>query len=136
MTPTKPYLTRAFYEWIVDNDCTPYLLVDATVDQVVIPRQFVENDKIILNVSPTAVHGLSLGNEFIAFSARFSGKSQEIFVPLAALLAIYAKETGQGMVFNDLGPNPPSDSPPDMGAGGATPPSPPAAKRPGLKVVK
>ena len=135
MTLTKPYLTRAFYEWIVDNDCTPYILVDASAAQVQVPRQFVENDKIILNVSPTAVQGLSLGNEFIAFNARFSGKAQEIFVPISALLAIYAKENGQGMLFNEEEgpPKPPNGIGGDSGGVATTPSN---GKKPSLKVVK
>lgn len=101
MTPSRPYLIRAIYQWIADNGATPHLLVDASTDDVRVPREFVENNKIILNIGPMAVHGLTLGNELVEFSARFSGKSRKVSVPMQAVLAIYARENGQGMVFNE-----------------------------------
>jgi stringent starvation protein B len=100
MTSLKPYLIRSIYEWIVDNDLTPHLLVDATHPDALLPEAFVEDGKIVLNVRPAAVHGLLLGNETIEFNARFSGRSQFLVAPVQAVLAIYAKENGRGMVFD------------------------------------
>lgn len=128
MTPLKPYLVRSIYEWIIDNDCTPHLLVDATHKKAVLPMQFVEDGKIVLNIKPAAVDALSFGNDEIEFNARFSGKSMYILAPMKAVLAIYAKESGKGMVFdaenvddNDYDDLPPDDTPPP---------------RPTLRVVK
>lgn len=100
MTPLKPYLIRSLYEWIVDNDLTPYLLVNAEDEGAIVPPQFIEDGKIVLNIRPQAVEGLLLGNELIEFNARFSGKSMHLIVPVAAVLAIYAKENGRGMIFD------------------------------------
>ena len=101
MTSTRPYLIRALYEWIVDNQCTPHLLVEVKDDQVRVPRQFVEKGVIVLNVSPSAVKHLLLGNERISFSARFGGTPHDIDVPVAAVQAIYARENGQGIFLGD-----------------------------------
>jgi stringent starvation protein B len=101
MTPTRPYLLRALYEWIVDNRCTPHLLVEVQGDDVRVPKQYAENGVIVLNVSPTAVKGLTLGNERITFSARFAGTPHAIDVPVSAVQAIYARENGQGIVLSD-----------------------------------
>ncbi|MDH3325826.1 MAG: ClpXP protease specificity-enhancing factor [Gammaproteobacteria bacterium] len=101
MTSSRPYLLRALNEWILDNDLTPHIVVDALHQNVVVPTQYIESNKIVLNISPNAVSGFSISNEYISFSARFSGKSMEIFVPVSAVLALYAKENGQGMVFNE-----------------------------------
>ncbi len=109
MTSNRPYLIRALYEWILDNDQTPYLLINAGCDNVVVPRQFVEDGKIILNVSPQAVQDLELGNEWILFNARFSGNKFDIQVPVSAVIPIYARENGQGMIF------PEEESEPDTG---------------------
>lgn len=100
MTPLKPYLIRSIYEWIIDNDLTPHLLVNAEDERAIIPRQYVEDGKIVLNIKPQAVEGLLLGNELIEFNARFSGKSMHLVVPVAAVLAIYAKENGRGMILD------------------------------------
>jgi len=99
MTSTRPYLVRALYEWIVENGLTPHVLVDAMAEQVEVPQQFVEDGKIILNMTPNAVRDLDIGNEFLSFSARFAGKPQHILAPISAVLAIYAKENGEGMAF-------------------------------------
>lgn len=126
MTPSRPYLLRAVYQWIVDNDCTPYLLVDAEREGVHVPRQHVKDGKIILNIAPRAVQGLQCGNELIEFHARFGGQPMHIQVPVMAALAIYASENGRGMIFpdededHDSGPEPGPDKP----------------SRPQLKVVK
>lgn len=99
MTSNKPYLLRALYDWICDNHLTPYLLVDATGDDLNIPHEFVEDGKIVLNISPSAVRDLDLSNDYINFKARFSGKSMNVYFPNDAVQAIYAKENGRGMIF-------------------------------------
>jgi len=125
MTSSRPYLIRALYEWIVDNGLTPYLLVNSGIDGTLVPTRFVEDGKIVLNVSPSAVRSLDLGNKRISFGARFGGKSMDIEVPIAAVLAIYARENGQGMAFQDQT----NGTPPN-------PPEPPQPVRPRLKIVK
>lgn len=99
MKSSRPYLARALYEWLLDNDLTPYIVVDATQSGVEVPRQFVQNDQIVLNLGPSAVRDLHMDNEWIRFSARFNGKSEQLFVPVPALIALYARENGVGMVF-------------------------------------
>lgn len=101
MTSSRPYLIRALYEWIVENNLSPYVLVNTKLPGVQVPQEHVVNDKIIFNVSPRAVKELHLGNDAIEFNGRFGGKPQFISVPIRAVLAIYAKENGRGMVFND-----------------------------------
>ena len=133
MTPSRPYLVRALYEWIVDNDCTPYLLVNAEYPSVVVPNEYIKDGKIILNVIPSAVRHFHVDNEFIQFSARFSGKAQEIYLPIGAVLAIYAKENGRGMFFeaDEIPPGEPNNG------NDEPPPGPPSGPgRPSLKVVK
>ena len=129
MTSSRPYLLRGLHEWIVDNHLTPYIVVNANGEGVKVPRQFVENGKIILNVSPFAVNNFSIDSDYLLFSARFSGKATEVVVPIASVLAIYAKENGQGMVFSDepSAPSPDPNSPGDDSG----PPS-----KPSLKLVK
>ena len=116
MTPLKPYLIRSIYEWIIDNDLTPYLLVDAENSSAILPVQLIEDGKILLNIRPAATDALSLGNELVEFNARFGGKPMHIVVPVIAVLAIYAKENGKGMVFDheDEGEEtpPPENKPP------------------------
>ncbi|MWL88602.1 ClpXP protease specificity-enhancing factor [Cupriavidus sp. SW-Y-13] len=97
-TSTKPYLIRAIYEWCTDNGFTPYIAVFVD-SQTNVPREFVKNNEIVLNVSFDATSGLDMGNEWIAFSARFGGVSRKIDVPIENVLAIYARENGQGMAF-------------------------------------
>ena len=99
MTPNRPYLLRAFYDWIIDNKCTPYLVVDANYPDVRVPQQFVQNGQIVLNVLPSAVGNLQLGNDFVTFNARFGGQPFALSVPVKAVLAIYARENGAGTVF-------------------------------------
>jgi len=112
MTSSRPYLIRSLYQWIVDNGVTPYILVDTLVDGVRVPEQHIQDNKIVLNIAPMAVQCLILGDDVISFSARFSGKSVELLVPTDAVLAIYARENGQGMMFNEEpGSAPPPDSP-------------------------
>ncbi|MFH7806418.1 ClpXP protease specificity-enhancing factor [Acinetobacter sp. YH12201] len=100
LTPTRPYLARAIYEWICDNNLTPYLLVDATQPNTMVPEQFIQDGQIVLNIVPHAVHKLHMSNDAITFSARFGGVSRDIYVPLNAVLGIYARENGQGLFFD------------------------------------
>ncbi|MGR5148613.1 ClpXP protease specificity-enhancing factor [Photobacterium alginatilyticum] len=99
MTPRRPYLLRAFYDWLVDNDLTPHLVVDATLQGVKVPTEFVSDGQIVLNIAPRAVGNLELGNEAISFNARFSGRPHSVIVPMYAALAIYARENGAGTMF-------------------------------------
>ena len=99
MTSNRPYLLRAIYDWITDNDLTPYLLVDAQQEGVRVPPHVIKNGQVVLNLAMRAVAHLELGNEWISFQARFSGASHSILVPLSAVLALYAQENGQGMMF-------------------------------------
>ncbi|AWL28060.1 ClpXP protease specificity-enhancing factor [Acinetobacter defluvii] len=100
LTPTRPYLARAIYEWICDNNLTPYLLVDATQPYTDVPTQFIQDGQIVLNIVPHAVHMLNMSNEAITFSARFGGVSKDIYVPINAVLGLYARENGQGLFFD------------------------------------
>ena len=126
MTSKRPYLIRAIYEWLVDNDLTPYLLVDATRDDVQVPGSYVKEGQIVLNVSPTAVGDLDLGNELIAFDARFGGNSFSVLLPPDAVLAVYARENQQGMMFADETGEEPEPPKPRRTPGG----------KPSLKVIK
>ena len=101
LIPTRPYLIRAIREWAMDNGLTPQLLVDAGVDGIVIPEGHVRDGKIVLNVHSQAVKALELGNEFITFSARFGGTSHAIKLPIQSVLAVFARENGQGMFFQE-----------------------------------
>jgi stringent starvation protein B len=132
MTPNRPYLIRALYDWILDNGMAPHLLVNAMHPQAQVPADFVQDGKIVLNISPTAVRGLTLGNDGVSFSARFGGVSMEVAVPPAAVLGIYARETGRGMLFGEDETLPDEHATPDDEP---DPPVPPR-ERPKLKVVK
>lgn len=134
MNSSRPYLVRALYEWIVDNDCTPHLLVNVDYPGVRVPPGFASDGQIVLNVAPSAVRHLHMDNEVITFEGRFGGVGHSLNVPSAAVMAIYARENGQGMVF-EIEPTPPDDGGAGEGAageGGAPRPGP----RPSLKVVK
>ncbi len=135
MNSSRPYLIRAIYDWIVDSGLTPYMLVNAGMANVTVPTQYIEDGKIILNINPQAVRGLELTNEWVMFSARFSGVSMDVSLPPQAVLAIYAKENGRGMVFSEeeVDENDTSGSEPP--SGGDEPPQPPKG-RPSLRVVK
>jgi stringent starvation protein B len=127
MTSSRPYLVRAMYEWIVDNDCTPYVLVDAYAPGVQVPQQYVEDGQIVLNIAPGAVASMELGNHLMRFNARFGGVPTDVLVPVAAIRGLYARENGRGMVFDEdepptSPPTDPDDSDPD--------------KKPSLRVVK
>ncbi|MEZ5463645.1 MAG: ClpXP protease specificity-enhancing factor [Lysobacteraceae bacterium] len=99
MTSNRPYLIRAMYEWISDNAMTPYLLVDAAAEGVHVPPQAIKDGRVVLNIAQRAVARLELGNDWIRFQARFSGQAFPVEVPLAAVAAIYAQESGQGMML-------------------------------------
>ena len=137
MNSSRPYLVRALYEWIVDNDCTPHMLVNSDYPKVQVPAGFASDGQIVLNVSPTAVRQLHMDNEAVSFEGRFGGVPHTLYVPIAAILGVYARENGQGMVFDLEEPleaddevEPGDDSPPS----GSEPPRP--TGRPSLKVVK
>lgn len=132
MTSKRPYLVRAIHEWISDNGLTPYLLVDAAWPGVLVPPQAAKDGRVVLNIAMRAVAGLELGKDWIHFNARFGGVSQRVEVPLGAVLAIYAQENGQGMMFpaDDAPPAPPA---PPGGAGDAEAP---ARKGGHLRVIK
>lgn len=100
LTSNKPYLLNAIYDWVVDNDATPHVLLFADNPEVLVPQQFVENGKIILNISPTAAKNLIIDKDGLSFSARFGGKPFNIYAPLNAVMALYASETGEGMSFD------------------------------------
>ena len=158
-TSTRPYLVRALYEWCTDNGLTPYVAVSVD-DSVQVPREYVKNNEIVLNISFDATSSLKLGNDFIEFKARFAGSSRDIMVPMERVIAIYARENGQGMAF-PMGATPQAEAPPASAPGplavvnaapGVTdskivqlvpaddqePPTPPKPKgpRPSLKRVK
>ncbi len=101
MTSSRPYFIRAIYEWLIDNQMTPYIIVDAMASQVEVPENYVENGKIILNVAPMAVRNLEIVNTDIQFDARFSGITYHIYAPMSSVMAIYAFENGRGMIFDD-----------------------------------
>ncbi|MCP3674377.1 MAG: ClpXP protease specificity-enhancing factor [Gammaproteobacteria bacterium] len=137
-TDQQPYLLRAIHQWILDNDLTPHILVNAEAPDVDVPAQFVQNGQIVLNIAPHAISNELIDNEAISFSARFSGVVQSLYIPIKAVRAIYASENGEGMAFPevDLGEletdeldvedsnEPPTEDPP------------PNKKTPFLKVVK
>lgn len=127
MTPQKPYLIRAIFEWLLDNECTPYLLVNTYYEGVQVPAEYIKDNRIVLNISPDAVKDLNMDNDWISFSARFAGKAMNLFIPIVAVQAIYSKENNEGMYFPDEdNPTPPSvPTPPDGNKA-----------RPSLKVVK
>jgi len=124
MISNRPYLIRAINEWLLDSQCTPHLLVDTEAPGVDVPQEHIQDGKIVLNIGPQAVEGLRISNEDVTFVARFSGVSRLISLPVSAVLAIYAKENGRGMMFNEADEPEPDDS------------GPKPTSRPSLKVVK
>ncbi len=141
ISPTRPYMVRAIYQWIEDNDLTPYLMVDATADNVQIPTEHVQDGRIVLNIASRATGNMSMENDFINFSARFGGVSQEIWVPITAVLGIYAKENSQGMFFDpneydDYEPNEDSTSNSSKQKGSTVPAKVKRDNKAGLKVLK
>lgn len=143
----RPYLLRAMLDWMIDCGHTPHLIVDAAPAGVRVPKAYVKEGRIVLNISPNATQSLQIDGEAVSFNARFGGVAQVIHVPIDAVLGIYARETGQGMVFSAEG-----DAGPGEGGPGAGPPAPPSTPpeggtpgekprggkggRPSLKVVK
>lgn len=142
MTSNRPYLIRAIYDWVNDNGYTPHLLVDARQPHVRVPAHAVKDGQIVLNVAMRAVANLDLGNDRIRFLARFSGASQQVDVPVTAVLAIYAQENGQGMMFPIEAPATEADEidavtpETETAASADEPPAPPPRKGPSLRVVK
>ena len=131
MTSSKPYLIRGLYQWLLDNQVTPYILADASNEDIMIPSGVATDGKVVLNLAPSAIDRLEMTNDYLSFSARFNGVAQEIYCPIASILAIYAQENGEGMMF-------PADSEdesnsPDKAEG---PDKSQKAGKAGLKIVK
>ena len=140
--PSRPYLLRALYEWVLDNDMTPHLAVDATIEGVQVPQQFVRDGQITLNIAPSAVQNLIMDDQGVSFNARFGGVPMNVYIPMAAVMAIFTRENSMGMGFGlepgadvlqqqaEAGERSPEDEPPK-------PPEPPrSGGRPSLRVVK
>ena len=132
MTPQKPYLVRGLYEWLLDNEVTPYILVDTSSDAVLIPKGIATDGKVVLNLSPNAIQQLEMTNEHLSFSARFGGVAQDVFCPMSSVLAIYARENGEGMMFAN---NPDQESFKTSEAASADEAG-KKSNKPGLKIVK
>lgn len=138
MTSTRPYLLRALYEWIIENNFTPHIVINAEANNVKAPKQFIKDGEIVLNISPVAVPDLVINNYTVEFTARFSGAPKKIYAPISAVMAIYARENGRGIVFEeDEGDDggdglPPDDLTPGSGPGSGS------RKRgkPKLRIVK
>jgi len=129
MTSRRPYVLRALYEWIVDNNLTPHLLVNAMHSEVEVPQDYVKDGQIVLNIAPNAAQGLLLGNDVVTFSARFQKIPTDVSVPISAIMGIYARENGQGMMFDEQSESPEPDGGGPSGSGRPQ-------GRPSLKVVK
>jgi stringent starvation protein B len=129
----RPYLLRAMHEWMTDNDQTPHLIVDACRQGVQVPNEYVKDGKIVLNVSHAAIRDLHLGNDGIEFEARFGGRSMRISLPMQAVIGIYARETGEGMLFGGEEDGEPG---PESGAPGPAGDASGGSRRGHLKVVK
>ena len=144
LTPSRPYLLLAFYDWLLDNELTPHLLVNAVIPHTQVPQQYVQDDQIVLNIAPSAVVGLHMDNDAVSFSARFGGSPFQVYIPMAAVVSIQARENGAGTFF------PPEDAydvwleslDADEVIDSATntepddPPTPPKKGKPNLRVVK
>jgi stringent starvation protein B len=131
----RPYLLRAMHEWISDSNQTPHIVVDASLEGVEVPRQYVQGGKIILNVSSNATSMLSLGNDLVRFRARFGAATYDVSVPIVAVLGIYARETGQGMIFSEAD-TPPPQPPTPTGEPAPTTTTETKRAKPTLKVIK
>lgn len=128
----RPYLLRAFYNWIIDSECTPHLIVNANMPNVDVPHQFVEDNKIVLNIAPRSVMQFSMDDNAVSFNARFSGQPMQVYVPLYAIEGIYARENGAGTIFpEEPGYQSILNDKPSPTSGDEK-----AQKRPSLKVVK
>lgn len=134
MKPLRPYMLRALYDWILDNGHTPHIVVDAALEGVEVPPEFVQEGRITLNIHPSAVQGFQMNDTLVAFSGRFSGRAMPVRVPIRAVLGAFSRETGHGMFFQDElfdGDPPGGDSPPET-----TKPQKPDRKGPALRVIK
>ena len=137
MTSNQPYLLRAIFDWLVDNNCTPHIVVNANFPGVSVPQQYVSDGQIVLNIAPRAVNDFAMDLDAVAFTTRFGGVPTDIYIPVKAIMGIYARENRQGMMFgalemdgdDDPDTDPPPPSPPKS-------PSKPRSNRAGLKVVK
>lgn len=143
MTSNRPYLVRALHEWICDNGLTPYMLVEAGRPGVRVPLHAIKDGKVVLNLAPRAVERLELANDMVSFQARFNGVAMLVLVPLEAVLAVYAMENGQGMMFppepdsgEDAGPDQSPEAGDDDGPDDPAPSDAPPRRRGGLRVVK
>lgn len=116
MNSSRPYLVRAFFEWILDNELTPYLVINTQDEKVEVPKAYIEEGRIILNISPDSVRNLFITNDYLEFSARFGGIEHAVYAPMRAVQAIYAKENGRGMVFKEDD----GDNGDDEGGGGTS----------------
>ena len=141
--PSRPYLLRALYEWVLDNEMTPHLAVDATVEGVQVPQQFVRDGQITLNISPSAVQGLIMDDQGVSFSARFGGTPMNVYIPMAGVMAIFSRENSMGMGFGMepgaelLMQGGATETPPQAEEPEDEPPEPPkGGGRPNLRVVK
>jgi stringent starvation protein B len=123
----RPYLLRAMHEWMMDNGMTPHVVVDMSSGDIDVPEENIKDGKVVLNISYAATRGLVIGNDAVTFEARFNGVPRSLYIPIDAVLGIYARESGQGMIFAEEETPPPDDTSPDIGGAG---------KRPSLKVVK
>ena len=132
MTSVAPYMLRALVQWIVDNNQTPHILVDANVQNTEVPRNYVQpNGQIVLNISVMATEYLNIGDDFVTFHARFNGRSQQVFVPINAIISVFAKESGSGMCLTPMHRAENASSNDDVApTEAAAPPPPPAAETP------
>ena len=133
MTSQKPYIIRAIYEWIADNNCTPYIVIDINAKNVRVPTQYAQNGQIVLDISADAAVNLKIDNNYVNFKARFGGVPMEVYAPIHSVMAIYAHENGAGMVFDQTDSD--DDEGDDSDGGDGNPPDSPAGK-PKLTLVK
>ena len=137
MNSSRPYIIRALYDWILENECTPYILVDAFGEGVEVPQDHVKDGQIILNISPKAVQSASISNDAVEFNGRFGGIPKRVLVPIKYILGIYAKENGQGMIFDpeSAPPEPPEPTTPEE-TGTVGPSEKKGSPKPALRIVK
>ena len=131
MSSSRPYLLRALYDWVLTNNCTPYISVNAFFSEVEVPQDYVREGIIILNISPQAIEDLTLGDVAVSFEGRFGGMSSSVYVPIGAIISIYAKENGKGMVFEMETEFPPTTDP-----ASSSPRTSSSPVKPDLKIVK
>ena len=136
MLPRKPYIVKMLYQWIIDSGCTPYIGVNTSIDFVDVPQEYVKNYQIILNVAPVSVSDLIIDNQYISFFADFAGEERFIYVPMLAITAIYAKENGEGTMFDDEDADHPLMEPIAPPALQQAAPSAPENKVSHLKIIK